>query len=50
MTAKTKSTDSTGKAKTTESIWKKAFAANSEWPDKVSSNHETTIEFNKKLK
>lgn len=35
MSSKNKSADGANKGKT-ESLWKKAFTANSEWPDKVS--------------
>ncbi|KAG6460336.1 respirasome Complex Assembly Factor 1 [Manduca sexta] len=34
MATKNKSIDSTNKGKLTESVWKKAFTANTEWPDK----------------
>ncbi|KAJ0178497.1 hypothetical protein K1T71_006320 [Dendrolimus kikuchii] len=34
MSIKNKSMDSANKGKTVESIWKKAFVANTEWPDK----------------
>lgn len=36
MSSKNKSSDSVNKAKVSESVWKKAFCANTEWPDKVS--------------
>lgn len=35
MPTKNKSSDSANKGKSVESIWKKAFVGNSEWPDKV---------------
>ncbi|XP_063382765.1 GEL complex subunit OPTI [Cydia fagiglandana] len=34
MSAKNKSSDSANKGKVTESVWRKAFEANAEWPDK----------------
>ncbi|XP_049874689.1 respirasome Complex Assembly Factor 1 [Pectinophora gossypiella] len=34
MTSKGKSSDGANKGKGNESIWKKAFASNQEWPDK----------------
>ncbi|XP_072947321.1 GEL complex subunit OPTI [Epargyreus clarus] len=34
MSSKTKTVESSVKSKTLESIWKRAFTSNSEWPDK----------------
>ncbi|XP_063363492.1 GEL complex subunit OPTI [Cydia amplana] len=34
MSAKNKSSDSANKGKVTESVWRKVFEANAEWPDK----------------
>ncbi|XP_047993191.1 respirasome Complex Assembly Factor 1 [Leguminivora glycinivorella] len=34
MSVKNKSSDSANKGKVTESVWKKIFEANAEWPDK----------------
>lgn len=36
MSNKNKSQDAANKAKPAVSVWKKAFIANTEWPDKVS--------------
>lgn len=35
MSNKNKSVDGTNKTKSSISLWKKAFTANEEWPDKV---------------
>ncbi|KAJ2944133.1 hypothetical protein O0L34_g18102 [Tuta absoluta] len=34
MSSKNKASDSAHKGKTSESLWKKAFTSNQEWPDK----------------
>lgn len=36
MSSKNKSVEISTKAKVSENVWKRAFCANTEWPDKVS--------------
>lgn len=35
MSNRNKSNDGANKGKTSESLWKRAFVSNQEWPDKV---------------
>lgn len=45
MSTKNKTSDGVSKGKVTESLWTRAFTADTEWSDKVSLDHGTLDHF-----